>query len=57
MIPSEREFQDEQNYANFGFIAPSSEELWVHMPFECTHMVKVVITVDFITPHWKELRS
>ena len=29
MISLERAFQKEQNGANFSFIAPSSEELWV----------------------------
>ena len=29
MISSERASQEEQNGANFSFIAPSSEELWV----------------------------
>ena len=28
MIPSERASQEEQNGANFSFVAPSSEELW-----------------------------
>ena len=28
-IPSERASQEEQNGANFSFIVPSSEELWV----------------------------
>ena len=44
-IPSERASQEHQNGANFNFIAPSSEELWVQIPashlnVQC--MVKVV---------------
>ena len=36
-IPSERGSQQEQNGANFSFIAPSSEKLWIHCPlFVCT---------------------
>ena len=32
MISFERASQEEQNGANFSFIAPSSEELWVFEP-------------------------
>ena len=39
MIPSERASQEEQNDANFSFVAPSSEELQC----KCTGMVKVVM--------------
>ena len=46
MIASERASQEEQNGTNFSFIAPSSEELWVPMPFKCTGMVKVVTVAD-----------
>ena len=34
MISSERASQEEQNGANFSFIAPSSEELWVRKEFD-----------------------
>ena len=46
MIPYEKASQDEQNGANFSFIAPSSEELWLLIFAKCTHMVKVVTAVD-----------
>ena len=35
-IPSERASQEEQNGANFSFIAPSSEELLAFEPFQST---------------------
>ena len=32
-MPSERAPQEDQNGANFSFVAPSSEELWAFKPF------------------------
>ena len=46
IVQYERASQEEQDGANFSFIAPSSEELWVPMPIKCIRMVKVVTTVD-----------
>ena len=47
MISSERASQEEQNGANFSFIAPSSDELWVPILPEFKCMVKVVTVVAF----------
>ena len=46
MISSQRASQEEQNGANFSFIAPSSEELWLPMLVKCMRMVKVVTVAD-----------
>ena len=46
MISSETASQEEQNGANFSFIAPSSRELLVQTLVKSTHMVKVVTVVD-----------
>ena len=34
MISSERASQEEQNGANFSFLAPSSAEVWLHVVFK-----------------------
>ena len=63
-VSSERASQEEYNGANFSFIAPSSEELWVLirtcLPFNCMfgkgrHSSGLTKLQTLITPHLKVL--
>ena len=42
-IPSERSSQEEQNDANFSFIAPSSQELWMRKEFDQNALLPVFL--------------
>ena len=60
--PSERASQEEQNGANFSFIAPSSEELLAFEPFSihCGDHLYHACTLEVfvsVTPDWKVPRS
>ena len=60
-IPPERASQEEQNGANFSFVAPSSEELLaygkfsIHCGDDLYHACTLEVFVS-VTPHWNVLR-
>ena len=59
-IPSVRASQEEQNGANFSFIAPSSEDVFepfsIHCGDDLYHACTLEVFVS-VTPQWKVLRS
>ena len=49
-IPTERAAQDEQNYTNFSFVAPSSEELYIGYKRDLVYIVMYKLSSCHVPP-------